>query len=65
MNLPAEVRYLPENTFILGLIPPPASPDPVTISNILQPLIEKFLELQNPGINISTYHHPEGVPVQT
>lgn len=64
LNLPPEVHYSPENIFIVGLIPPPYSPDPVTISHTLDPMVTKILDFQYPGKRIITYRHPEGVAVQ-
>ncbi|KAF9043561.1 hypothetical protein BDZ89DRAFT_943643 [Hymenopellis radicata] len=67
MNLPLELRYLPENTFIIGIIPPPHTPDPVTISHILTPFIDSMLMHRPPAPprQIPTYRFPTGVDVQT
>jgi hypothetical protein len=64
LNLPSELQYLPENIFVVGLIPPPSSPDLTTISHILTPLVKKVLEFQSPGKQIVIYQHPESVYVQ-
>ena len=48
LNLPPHLRYLPENTFIVGLTPPPHAPDMITISHIIEPLIDSVLKYATP-----------------
>ncbi|THU76379.1 hypothetical protein K435DRAFT_879290 [Dendrothele bispora CBS 962.96] len=43
MNLPPDIRYLPENVFIVGITPGPNLPDVITISHILRPLIDTLI----------------------
>ena len=50
LNLPREVRYLPRNVIVVGVIPGPKEPKK-TINTILQPLVEDLLALWN-GIYI-------------
>ena len=44
LNLPREVRYLPRNVIVVGVIPGPKEPKK-TINTILQPLVEDLLAL--------------------
>jgi hypothetical protein len=65
LNLPAHLRYLAQNTFIIGLTPPPHAPSMITISHILQPFVDSVLKYAAaPGQQIPTFRHPEGVPMQ-
>lgn len=74
LNLPPEIRYLPENVYIVGLVPPPSSPNYMTISHILQPLVDVMklygtagsvvnclsgLLLLSLGKNLKTFSRPE------
>ncbi|KIY61037.1 hypothetical protein CYLTODRAFT_480817 [Cylindrobasidium torrendii FP15055 ss-10] len=43
LSLPPEIRYLPENVFVVGLTPPPSMPDFVSISHILNPHVDDIL----------------------
>ncbi|EDR02599.1 uncharacterized protein LACBIDRAFT_308244 [Laccaria bicolor S238N-H82] len=62
LNLPPHLRYLPENTFIVGLTPPPNAPDMITISHIIEPLIDSVLKYATPpGQRLPTFRHPAGV----
>lgn len=65
MNLPPELRYLPENLFIVGLLPSPSKPDAVLLTHLLDPIIKTILSYDPPGKKVATYYHPEGVHVQT
>jgi hypothetical protein len=56
---------LPENIFILGLIPPPYIPDFYSIIHILTPLVSTFSNFWSPGKIIPTYSHPGGTIVQS
>ena len=65
MNLPFHLRYRPENTFIIGLTPPPHAPNPTTISHLLDPVIISTIKYgAAPGQDVPTYRHPNGIPVQ-
>ena len=65
MNLPFHLRYRPENTFIIGLTPPPRAPDPTTISHLLDPVIISTVKYgAAPGQDVPTSRHPNGIPVQ-
>lgn len=63
LNLPIEIRFLLENVFILGLIPPAGSPDVWTISHILPFLTESFNKFAEPGQVLETHDNPQGVSV--
>ncbi|EJD44021.1 hypothetical protein AURDEDRAFT_125337 [Auricularia subglabra TFB-10046 SS5] len=63
MNLPPELRYRPENLFFAGIMPPPFQPDVVTISNLIDPLVEQLIGLFS-GKAMKTAHHPDGVTVR-
>ena len=64
-NLPFNLRYQPENIFIVGLTPPPHLPDPTTISHLLDPVITSVVKYGvAPGQDVPTSRHPNGVPVQ-
>ncbi|PPQ71131.1 hypothetical protein CVT25_004856 [Psilocybe cyanescens] len=65
LNLPPELCYRPENTFIIGLTPPPKAPDMITICHLLEPVIASIGELGIfPGIKIPTFCFPFGVLIQ-
>jgi hypothetical protein len=65
LNLPPHLRYKPENTFIIGLTPPPRLPDVITICHLLDPVISSVLKYgAAPGQHVPTFHHPECVSVQ-
>ncbi len=65
LNLLPEERFLSENVFIVGLIPPPLAPDTTTISHMVDPVVSTMLEFLPPGKLVPTHYHPEGVHVQT
>ncbi|PPQ92325.1 hypothetical protein CVT25_008507 [Psilocybe cyanescens] len=65
LNLPPELHYRPENTFIIGLSPPPKAPDMITICHLLESVIASIGELGIfPGIKIPTFCFPFGVLIQ-
>jgi hypothetical protein len=65
LNLPEHLRYLPENTCVIGLTPPPHAPSMITISHIIQPFVNSVLKYSAiPGEHVSTFRHPEGIPMQ-
>jgi hypothetical protein len=65
MNLPPELRYLPENVFIVGLLPSPSKPDAVLLTHLMDRIIKTVLAYEPPGRKIATHYHAEGVNVQT
>jgi hypothetical protein len=65
LNLPPHLRYQAENTFIIGLTPPPHAPDPTTISHLLDPVITSVAKYGVvPGQDVPTSRHPDGIAVQ-
>src|SRR5271155_3686740 len=65
LNLPEHLCYLPENTCVIGLTPPPHAPSMITISHIIQPFVNSVLKYSAiPGEHVSTFRHPEGIPMQ-
>jgi hypothetical protein len=60
LNLPVEIRYLPENMY-LAVIPGPAEPHLVEINHYLRPLIDDLLISWEKGLYISrTPSFPDG-----
>jgi hypothetical protein len=60
LNLPPELRHKPENTFFVGLTPPPKEPTVVTITAVSDPIMEQLDKLWA-GCTICSYRHPEGI----
>jgi hypothetical protein len=52
LNLPIEIRYLPENLF-LAIIPGPREPEAAEISHYLRPIIDECVAAWKPGIHLS------------
>ncbi|KZV78137.1 hypothetical protein EXIGLDRAFT_577645, partial [Exidia glandulosa HHB12029] len=63
MNLPPEIRYLPENLFFCGVMPPPFSADVITLSHLIAPIISQLVALFV-GMLFATFEHPDGVWVR-
>ncbi|EJD34272.1 hypothetical protein AURDEDRAFT_131254 [Auricularia subglabra TFB-10046 SS5] len=63
MNLPPELCYRPENLFFAGIMPPPSQPDVITISNLINPLVDQLVNLYN-GTVMRTALHPDGITVR-
>lgn len=63
LNLPPHLRLRPENMFMAGITPPPHVPNTMTISHLLDPVITSILKYHAPGLTISTFWHPDGVPI--
>ncbi|MBW0484034.1 hypothetical protein O181_023749 [Austropuccinia psidii MF-1] len=59
LNLPPNTQWKLQNTFISGIIPAPNEPNPITINNILMPLVDDLIKL-HPGIIICTPNSPNG-----
>ncbi|MBW0594257.1 hypothetical protein O181_133972, partial [Austropuccinia psidii MF-1] len=53
------MQYKPQFTYLAGLIPAPNQPNTSTINNILKPLVDELLKL-NQTVNIQTYQHSNG-----
>lgn len=61
LNLPPELRYRPENVFLVGVIPGPSEPSLHQINYILKPLVDDFLAFWKEGVYLMcTYKHPSG-----
>ncbi|KAF8164936.1 hypothetical protein B0H34DRAFT_647608, partial [Crassisporium funariophilum] len=63
LNLPLSIRFLTENTFILGMTPAPHSPTVWTILHVLQSVQEMIMKFDLPGKTLATHRHPDGAPV--
>ncbi|KAI9069600.1 hypothetical protein FKP32DRAFT_1542396, partial [Trametes sanguinea] len=50
LNLPPELRYLPENVYLAGIIPGPKEPNVEQLNSLLKPLVDELLELWDPGV---------------
>ncbi|KAL1742236.1 hypothetical protein HDZ31DRAFT_75655 [Schizophyllum fasciatum] len=65
LNLAPHLRYRPENTFIVGITPPPNAPSAVTISHILHPFVACIRKYDSAvGSAVLTFKHPEGVYIR-
>lgn len=61
LNLPPHLRYQPENTFLVGVIPGPREPSMTQMNSILRPLVDVLAELWDVGIFFErTPAHPFG-----
>jgi hypothetical protein len=61
LNLPPHLRYLPENVFLVGVIPGPGKPATDDINHYLEVLVIDLLEFWDPGVFFSrTFNHREG-----
>jgi hypothetical protein len=63
MNLPADLCYLPENVFIVGLLPSPYKPDAVLLTHLMDSIVKTILDYKQPGKKVATHYHTEGVHV--
>lgn len=60
-NLPPDLRYRPENMFVVGIIPGPHKPSLDQINHFLKPLVNELLEFWEPGIFFTkTARYPAG-----
>ncbi|KAI0323532.1 hypothetical protein GY45DRAFT_1264415 [Cubamyces sp. BRFM 1775] len=50
LNLPAHLRYLPENVYLAGVIPGPTKPSTDQINHFLAIVVDEFLEFWDPGV---------------
>jgi hypothetical protein len=61
LSLPVELRYLPENIFLVGIAPGPKEPSLEQVNSILKPLVEELQNMWDPGLFLSrTTRHPQG-----
>lgn len=61
LTLPWNIRYLPENIFLVGIAPGPKEPKVDEINWILKPIVEQLKQLWIPGIRLSrTADYPQG-----
>lgn len=57
-NLPPELRHLPQNVFLVGIIPGPDKPSTSEINHYLQLLVTVLLQFWDPGVFYTrTYKH--------
>lgn len=65
MNLPYALRFQLENICIIGTTPIPHTPDPYTISHIIQLIVNMIAPYSTfEGVQTPTYRHPQGVCVE-
>lgn len=50
LNLPPHLRYLPENVYLVGVIPGPTKPSLDEINHFLQPLVDELLVFWDTGV---------------
>ncbi|MBW0476144.1 hypothetical protein O181_015859 [Austropuccinia psidii MF-1] len=62
LNLPPRLQFQHKYTFLAGIITSPNQPNMVTISNVLNPLVEDLLELYE-GVKVATLEYTAGQPV--
>lgn len=61
LNLPPELRFLPEYICLVGIIPGPNEPSLQELNHFLRPFIDEFLVLWHAGIRLSrTAMYPAG-----
>ena len=60
LNLHPELRFLPAYTFYAGITPGPHEPTAVTISKILEPLVDELEALFLNGTDVVTPRAPDG-----
>ncbi|KAG9226079.1 hypothetical protein CCMSSC00406_0004990 [Pleurotus cornucopiae] len=63
LSLPLAVRFLPENTFIIGMMPGPGMPNVQTISHILISVQKAIGEFDLPGKLLPTFRFPNHTTV--
>ncbi|KNZ47277.1 hypothetical protein VP01_6558g1, partial [Puccinia sorghi] len=59
LDMPPHLRHQTHHLFLAGIIPGPKEPDMITMSNILKPLIDKLLVL-NERVRMLTFKFPNG-----
>lgn len=61
LNLPPESRFQLENVCLVGIIPGPKEPSLEKVNHFLQPLVDSFKKIYNPGLWVNhTAKHPCG-----
>ncbi|RXW15897.1 hypothetical protein EST38_g9952 [Candolleomyces aberdarensis] len=61
LNLPWHLRYLPQNMYLIGVIPGPKKPSNDEINHYIRLLVNDLKELWTPGVFFSrTYTRPQG-----
>jgi hypothetical protein len=61
LNLPASMRYKPENMFLSGIIPGPKEPPLTALNHYLKPLVDDLIDFWETGVKISrTYNYKTG-----
>ncbi|KAJ4487060.1 hypothetical protein C8J55DRAFT_594498 [Lentinula edodes] len=63
LNLPLEIRFRPENIFVVGMMPGPHGPTVGTIHHILHHYCNSIMEFDLPGKSMPTSSYPEGARV--
>jgi hypothetical protein len=65
LNLPFSIRYLPENMFLVGIVPGPREPTETAINYYLTPLVDDLIVFWEKGFHYSrTALHPDGRTVR-
>ncbi|PIL32244.1 hypothetical protein GSI_05489 [Ganoderma sinense ZZ0214-1] len=60
-NLPPHLRYLPENIYLVGVIPGPHKPSLDQLNHLIKPLVDELLEFWNSGVFFAcTAKYPDG-----
>ncbi|TDL19964.1 hypothetical protein BD410DRAFT_815795 [Rickenella mellea] len=61
LNLPVDIRYLPENMYLVGIVPGPSKPHLNDLNHYLRPLMDDMSQAWSDGIYLSqTHNHPNG-----
>jgi hypothetical protein len=63
LNLPLEIRFLPENVFLLGMMPSPEGATVWTIVHFLDTVRKIIMEFNLPGQWMNTNSNPQGIMV--
>jgi len=61
LNFPPHLRYLPENMYLVGVVPGPNKPSLDQINHALHLLVDDFAEFWDPGVHYTrTANHADG-----
>ncbi|KAJ8514537.1 hypothetical protein ONZ45_g7942 [Pleurotus djamor] len=61
LNLPIELRYKPENMFLIAVVPGPQEPSLDNINPYMAPIVDVFLKYWDPGVYyLQTLRYPLG-----
>lgn len=64
-NLPPDLRYRPENVFIIAITPAPTGPDALNVHHLLDPIVDQFIPYGGAqGILHPTFHNPIGEAIR-